>query len=155
MARAGGTIFLGLALLAGCAEPPATRVPTSGPFPIAVDEQRPVWTLERLSNNPALRMELERRNMTVVAPAQARAVAQIDLGVWGDHHVVDVYLARDGRRSCLARIRIPDQGMTTLDVTAGWVAELVARAIVTPPAPTADVPCGYHPEERWDDEDER
>ncbi len=131
-----------LAAAVGCAAPEPTRVPGPEAFPIAFDAQPvrfaaggPVFFDE------TLRDQLSRRNIRVVGVKDAAAVAQIDLGVPGYRPSLEVYLVREGRRMCAGRLLVPDHAMTTMDVAAEMVAEIIARAIVSPQSTLRDPPC--------------
>ncbi len=126
----------------GCAAPEPTRVPGAEAFPVAFDAQPVFFTAGRpLFFDETLKAQLARRNIRVVAPRDAAAVAQIDLGLYGYRSAVEVYLVREGKRMCAGRLLVPDHSMTTMDVAAEMVAEIIARAIVAPDATLRDPPC--------------
>lgn len=110
-------------------------------MPIAIDAHGPVWMIGRGLGAPALNAELERRNLRRVQLREAVVVGQIDLGLWNNSRVVDVYLVREGLRTCLGRIQVSDLTMTTVDTLAGWIAEMLAEAITSPRAPAANIAC--------------
>jgi hypothetical protein len=131
-----------LAAAVGCATPEPTRVPGPESFPIAFDAQPvrfgaggPVFFDE------TLRDQLARRNIRVVGMTDAAAVAQIDLGVPGYQPSLEVYLVRDGKRMCAGRLLVPDHAVTTMDVAAEMVAEIIAKAIISPESTLRDPPC--------------
>jgi hypothetical protein len=131
-----------LLLAASCASPEPTRVPGAQAFPVAVDAQRVYFTAgSPIFFDGTLRDQLARRNIAVVGVKDAAAVAQIDLGVPGYRRSVEVYLVREGRRMCAGRLLVPDQAMTTMDIAAEMVAEIIAKAIVAPEATLRDPPC--------------
>jgi hypothetical protein len=137
-------LFPAFALLGalGCAAPEPTRVPGPEAFPIACDAQQVLFSAGRpVFFDQTLKSQLARRNIRVVGVKDAAAVAQIDLGLWGYRSAVEVYLVRDGRRMCAGRLLVPDQAMTTMDVAAEMVAEIIAQAIVAPDATLRDSPC--------------
>lgn len=126
----------------GCAAPEPTRVPGGAAFPIAFDAQPVLFSAGGpVFFDETLRDQLARRNIRVVGVKDAAAVAQIDLGVPGYRPAVEVYLVREGRRMCAGRLLVPDQAMTTMDVAAEMVAEIIARAIVAPESTLRDPPC--------------
>lgn len=136
-------LALVLALVAtGCAAPEPTRVPGAEAFPVAVDAQ-PVFFAAGgpIFFDGTLRDQLARRNIRVVGVKDAAAVAQIDLGLPTYRRAVEVYLVREGKRMCAGRLLVPDQAMTTMDIAAEMVAEIIARAIVTPESTLRDAPC--------------
>jgi hypothetical protein len=137
-------LFSAVAVLAalGCAAPEPTRVPGPEAFPIAFDAQPVRFAAGRpLFFDGTLRDQLARRNIRVVGPKDAAAVAQIDLGVPGYQPSVEVYFVREGKRMCAGRVLVPDHAMTTMDVAAEGVAEIIARAIVAPESMLRDPPC--------------
>ncbi|HEX8793338.1 MAG TPA: hypothetical protein VF765_20485 [Polyangiaceae bacterium] len=127
---------------ASCAEAEPTRVPGQQAFPIAVDAQPVFFSAGApVFFDATLRDQLARRNMRVVGVKDAAAVAQIDLGVPGYRPAVEVYLVREGKRMCAGRLLVPDHAMTTMDVAADVVAEIIAKAIVAPESTLRDPPC--------------
>jgi len=137
-------LFPAVALLSalGCAEPEPTRVPGPQAFPVAFDAQPVLFSAGApIFFDETLKSQLARRNIRVVGARDAAAVAQIDLGVPGYWPAVEVYLVREGRRMCAGRLLVPDHAMTTMDVAADVVAEIIARAIVAPEATLRDPPC--------------
>lgn len=129
-------------IAAGCAGSEPTRVPGADAFPVAVDAQ----PVHYAAGGPiffdgTLRDQLARRNIRVVGVKDAVAVAQIDLGVPGYRPSVEVYLVREGKRMCAGRLLVPDHAMTTMDVAAEMVAEIIAKAIVAPESTLRDPPC--------------
>jgi hypothetical protein len=118
-------------LVACDSPPPAFPVPQGKPVPVALDVQfvnytLGTWVIDEFSD--ALAEQLTRYNVKVVGKKESpRLVADIDLGVWGNRHAIDVYLDRDGVRTPLGRVNVPDQSWTTLDVAAQLVAPLIAR----------------------------
>jgi hypothetical protein len=124
-----------LTLVAGCAAPPAFPVPEGSRKRIALDVQLPVavlgtWTTDGFRET--LRLELAKYNVAVVDRRQSPdAVALIDLGRWtyGSWQEIDVGLDEDGHVAALGQIRVPDLSMTTTDVAAQTVAELIARRL--------------------------
>lgn len=136
--------LVSIALLAalGCAAPEPTRVPGAEAFPIAFDAQPVYFAAGRpLFFDETLRDQLGRHNIRVVGVKDAAAVAQIDLGVPGYRPAVEVYLVRAGKRMCAGRVLVPDHALSTMDVAAEMVAEIIARAIVSPDATLRDPPC--------------
>ncbi|HTQ42168.1 MAG TPA: hypothetical protein VMI75_05365 [Polyangiaceae bacterium] len=137
-------LFAAIALQAalGCEASEPTRVPGAEGFPIAFDAQPvrfaaggPVFFDETLKS------QLARRNIRVVGVKDAAAVAQIDLGVPGYQPSLEVYLVREGKRMCAGRLLVPDHAVTTMDVAAEMVAEIIAKAIVSPDLVLRDPPC--------------
>ena len=136
--------LVSIALLAalGCAAPEPTRVPGAEAFPIAFDAQPVYFAAGRpLFFDETLRDQLGRHNIRVVGVKDAAAVAQIDLGVPGYRPAVEVYLVRAGKRMCAGRVLVPDHALSTMDVAAEMVAEIIARAIVSQDATLRDPPC--------------
>jgi hypothetical protein len=137
-------LFMTATLLAalGCEAPEPTRVPGPEAFPIACDAQPVLFSAGRpIFFDETLKSQLARRNIRVVGVKDSAAVAQIDLGLWGYRSAVEVYLVREGKRMCAGRLLVPDQSMTTMDVAAEMVAEIIARAIVAPDSTLRDPPC--------------
>jgi hypothetical protein len=124
-----------LAILAGCASPPAFPVPVGPPKRVALDVEPPVAALGTWSTasfSETLREELARYNIVVVPRNEQRdAVAVVDLGrfTYRSWQEIDVFLDVDDRLSELGRIRVPDLSMTTTDVAAQTVATLIARRL--------------------------
>ena len=134
-------LFLPVAV-ASCAGPEPTRVPGPQAFPIALDAQPVLFSAGGpVFFDATLRDQLARRNIRVVGVKDAAAVAQIDLGVPGYRPAVEVYVVREGRRMCAGRLLVPDHAMTTMDVAAEVVAEIIAKAIVAPESTVRDPPC--------------
>jgi len=136
--------FAAVAVLAalGCEATEPTRVPGPEAFPIACDAQPVLFSAGRpVFFEETLKSQLARRNIRVVDVKDSAAVAQIDLGLWGYRSAVEVYLVREGKRMCAGRLLVPDQAMTTMDVGAEIVAEIIARAIVAPESTLRDPPC--------------
>jgi hypothetical protein len=124
-----------LSLLAGCAAPPAFPVPQGPPMRVALDVQPPlhaVGTWSTIGFTATLRDELARYNVVVVhRNEQPDAVAVVDLGrfTYRSWQEIDVALDDDRHVTELGRIRVPDLSMTTTDVAAGMIAELIARRL--------------------------
>jgi hypothetical protein len=147
-------IWFALSLACGCDAPPAFPAPSGPPKEIALDVQLPIyvlgtWAIDAFSET--LRLELAKYNITVVSRrSRPSVVALIDLGrfTYRDWQEVDVALAHDHETTPLGRIRVPDLSMTTLDVAAQPVAELIARWIWTTamPAPEHRAPPAAQPE---------
>lgn len=136
--------FLSVVLLGalGCEAPEPTRVPGPQAFPIACDAQPAFFSAGApVFFDGTLRTELARRNIRVVGVKDAAAVAQIDLGLRAYRQAVEVYLVREGKRMCAGQVLVPDHAMTTMDVAAGMVAEIIAKAIVDPGATLREAPC--------------
>jgi hypothetical protein len=126
----------------GCDAPEPTRVPGAEAFPIACDAQPVFFSAGGpVFFNETLKSQLARRNIRVVGVKDAAAVAQVDLGLYGYKRAVEVYLVREGRRMCAGRLLVPDHAVTTMDVAAEMVAEIIARAIVAPESTLRDPPC--------------
>ena len=126
----------------GCAAPEPTRVPGPEAYPIAFDAQPVFFSAGApVFFNATLRDQLSRHNIRVVGVKDAAAVAQIDLGVLGYSRALEVYLVREGKRMCAGRVLVADHAMTTMDVAAELVAEIIAQAIVAPDSTLRDPPC--------------
>jgi hypothetical protein len=126
----------------GCEAPEPTRVPGQDAFPIACDAQPVLYSAGRpIFFDETLKSQLARRNIRVVGVKDSAAVAQIDLGLWGYRSAVEIYLVREGKRMCAGRLLVPDYAMTTMDIAAEMVAEIIARAIVAPESTLRDAPC--------------
>jgi hypothetical protein len=136
---------------AGCT-PPATVVPGARPITISVrshyaevahayrPRQRclpgePTW-------DGMLGDEFEKRNLHLVKSPEASLHAEIEFGVPRDTRVADLYLVREGQRVCVARIRTPFRPVGPSFIMAEWVAELLAREIVSPHASSEGDACG-------------
>ncbi len=142
MRLAAAVGLLSALVAASCAGPEPTRVPGPQAFPIAFDAQPVLFSAGGpVFFDATLRDQLALRNIRVVGVKEAAAVAQIDLGVPGYRPAVEVYLVREGRRMCAGRLLVPDHAMTTMDVAAEVVAEIIARAIVSPESTLRDPPC--------------
>jgi hypothetical protein len=131
-------VGLSAAAATGCASStPCTVVPGPQAVPIGVDAELAYYAAGRRSAFflDTLRVELDRRNVRLIDAKGAPTVAEIDLGLANYGHVVDVYMLHGAQRTCAGRIRLPDTALTTLDVAADLVAEVIARSIVAPGAP--------------------
>ena len=132
-----------LALLLGslfaCETHAAFPVPGGPPLPVALDVQFPVYTLGtyRIDGfSEELGRQLAKYNIAVVdRRAAPSVVAEINLGIPGNPHAVDVYLMRGGVRTYAGRVRVPDLEEPTLDVSTQLVAPLIARPAWGLPAP--------------------
>jgi hypothetical protein len=128
-------VWVMLSLLASCASPPAFPVPQASPMRVALDVQPPLHALGTWSTigfTQTLREELARYNIVVVRRnEEPDAVAVVDLGrfTYQSWQEIDVSLDDDRRVAELGRIRIPDLSMTTTDVAAQMVAELIAKRL--------------------------
>lgn len=102
-------------------------------MPVGVVAELPFYVAGRRSAFflDTLGLELERRNMQLVTPPDATTsvVAVVEIGHANFYDVIDVYLAREGKRTCAGRLRLGDTYSTTIDVAADVVAEIIARAI--------------------------
>jgi hypothetical protein len=134
-----------LAPLFGCeSPPPAFPVPEGPPIHVALDVQfvgytLGTWVIDEFSD--ALAEQLAKYNVKVVGKkAAADYLAEINLGVWGNRHAIDVYVVHDGQRRPAGRVNVPDLSWTTLDVSAQLVAPLIARQ-------AWGLPSGRSPEE--------
>jgi hypothetical protein len=135
-------LFVVGALLVACEEPPPTVVPGPAPVPVALEVRQARWTIGRKQDQAsALRIELERRNMRLVSRRDAAVIAWVDDGLPNYARVVDMYVLREQHSYCVARIRIPDPSFSTHLFLAGWLAEILARAIVSPPHTLPDASC--------------
>jgi hypothetical protein len=142
MRLAGALLSVCLLGAFGCTAPEPTRVPGPQAFPIACDAQPVFYSAGGPAFfNETLKAELARRNIRVVGEKDAAAVAQIDLGVPAYRPAVEVYLVRDGKRMCAGRLLVPDHAVTTMDVAAQVVAEIIAKAIVDPGSMLREPPC--------------
>jgi hypothetical protein len=125
-------LFSLLALVIACESSAEFPVPSGPPLQVALDPQftfytEGTWALDGFSEELAL--QLAKYNMKVVDRRTAPPlVAEINLGVWGNRHVVDVYVVRDGDRAYAGRVSVPDLALPTLDASARLVAPLVARS---------------------------
>jgi hypothetical protein len=126
-------LALVLACALGCTEsPPAFRVPEGPAIPLALDVRLPedtlgTWVVQGFSES--LTLELAKYNIRVVDKGAApRAVALVDLGLPNYHRGIDVYLTRDGQRTRVGRVVVPDRSETTLDAAAQLVAQLLAHS---------------------------
>ena len=126
---------LALLLLASCASPPAFPVPPGPPKRVALDVQLPVYVLGTWGAagfRDTLRDELAKYNVVVVRPDEVPdAVARIDLGrfTYRSWQEIEVALDDDHRVDTLGKIRVPELSMTTVDVAAQMVAELIAKRL--------------------------
>jgi hypothetical protein len=124
-----------LSLLASCASPPAFPVPQGPPLRVALDVQPPVHALGTWSTtgfSQTLREELARYNIVVVhRNEEPDAVAVVDLGrfTYQTWQEIDVTLDDDHRVAELGRIKVPDLSMSTTDVAAEMIAELIAKRL--------------------------
>jgi hypothetical protein len=102
---------------------------------VALDVQPPLHTLGTWSTTgfrQTLREELARYNIVVVRRnEEPDAVAVVDLGrfTYRSWQEIDVTLDDDHRVAELGRIRVPDLSMSTTDVAAEMVAELIAKRL--------------------------
>ena len=127
-----------LCLAPGCGEQPAFPVPHGSTAAIALDVQLPVpvlgtWKIDGFSET--LRLELAKYHISVAdRPSPMIPLAAVDLGqiTYRQWQEVDVTVAYGGQTTLLGRIRVPDLQMTTLDVAAQPVAELIARWVWSP-----------------------
>jgi hypothetical protein len=123
-----------LSLVASCASP-AFPVPAGQHKRVALDVQPPLHALGTWSTSgftQTLREELARYNIVVVPRnEETDAVALVDLGrfTYRSWQEIDVSLDDDRHVAELGRIRIPDLSMTTTDVAAQMVAELIAKRV--------------------------
>jgi hypothetical protein len=79
-----------------------------------------------------LREELARYNVVLVRRTEdPDAVARVDLGrfTYRSWQEIDIALDEAGRMTELGRVRVPDLSMTTTDVVAQMVAELIAKRL--------------------------
>ena len=136
-------LVIALGVLAGCEEPPpAFPVPGGRAKTVALDAKFVVytegtWVLDEFDRE--LADQLVKYNLKVVGKTPAPdLVAEINLGIWGNRHAIDVYLARNGDESFAGRVGVPDLSWTTLDAAAEPVAQVIARkawGIPEPPPP--------------------
>ena len=128
-----------LSLALGCGEQPsAFPVPSGSAAAIVLDVRLPVpvlgtWVVDGFSET--LRLELAKYHIAVAdRPSPATPLARIDLGeiTYRRWQEVDVAVAYEGKTTPLGRIQVPDLEVTTLDVAAQPVAELIARWVWSP-----------------------
>ncbi len=102
----------------------------------SVDEG--AWSVDEFSGE--LAKQLTKYNIKVVEKTSAHdLVAKIDLGIWGNRHVIAVVLDRNGEEALAGRVGVPDLSWTTLDAAAEPVAQIIARkAWGIPEPPPAD-----------------
>jgi hypothetical protein len=134
MRRASVRLALALVLVfaLGCESPAAFPVPAGPPIPMALDVKLPcytlgTWLLQGFSESLAI--ELAKYNIRVVDNREApKAVAVINLGLYGYRQVIDVYLTRDGQTIPAGRVHMPDLSETTVEMAAQLVAQVVGRS---------------------------
>ncbi|HEY8090442.1 MAG TPA: hypothetical protein VIF09_21420 [Polyangiaceae bacterium] len=135
-------LVLFVALLIGCESRPAFMVPDGESTEVALDARFPVWTEGRWALDEfegELAIQLEKYRVHVVGrTTRPSVVVEIDLGLLGYGHAVDVYVREGGSRTYAGRVRVPDRTFTTLDAAAPLVAALVARAVYHLDPPPAE-----------------
>lgn len=142
-AVARAVLFACLALQSIACDTTPARSPSSYPARrVFLDVELPTWGLTNkfalTSFSRTLRDELSSFNITVDdRPGQGEDHVRVNLGLWDDHHAIDVGLDRAGQQSSLGRVLVPERSMTTLDVAAELVAGVIARGLtpVVDPAP--------------------
>jgi hypothetical protein len=142
-ARARAVLLACLAMLLFACDTTPARSPSSYPARrVFLDVELPTWGLSNqfalTSFSRTLRDELSTFNITVDdRPTQGEDHVRVNLGLWDNHHAIDVGLDRGGQQTSLGRVLVPDRSMTTLDVAAELVAGVIARGLlpVVDPAP--------------------
>jgi hypothetical protein len=96
-------------------------------------------------------VELKRRNLEDVGHSllgfgddHALLEGEIETSPLGGPRAVEVYLVRDGHHTCAGRVLVPRWGRRpdVLEFLAPWIAEVLARAVVSPATAALDTPCG-------------
>jgi hypothetical protein len=122
-----------LAVLVGGCNAPRTVLPGPARW-IALQVDLPPFDLSvfrRKNFEQALQAELAERNVRVDdrggTPVEARF--RIQLGAYVDDHVIDVFRVEGDAEKSVGRVLVPDRSMTTLDVSASLVAEVIVAAL--------------------------